>query len=223
MKDQPVQRITTPMILLFALCGCVSEPSLRSAVGPATTVLDPELPRGIIECETDRPCGTPARSDSQSDLAPAPVSANDIAFHFFEVDMDGQRRRLSTGGTLAPGKKLVIRIEARRDAYVYLWHSDHQRRSTELLGASKAVGSDVCSRSNRVWAGQVIELPVSAAYPSLDRMIGTERIQPLVSLRPVCSRGDLQAGWSHTGIEADCSDVDSYCGKVFVIHRTTSA
>ncbi len=208
------------MMLVIALAGCVSKQSLRLDPASAPVSVEPGPRRGIIECETDRPCGAPARFSVET--RPAPVSANDVAIQFLKVGAEGQRWPLPNGSALAPGEKFAIRIETDRDAHVYLWHRDPQGRFTELLGASRALGLRDCTRSNWVRVGQLVDLPAPGAHYVLDASTGTERIQPFVSPSPLCGTDELPPGWLSASAGSDCSDAGGRCGEMFVIHHLRS-
>ncbi len=219
MNGQPVHQIVA-MALVFALTACVDEQTLRPDSASIRVADEPGHRRGILECEEDRPCGAPWRSTV--DILQAPVSANDVAIQFLKVGADGRQWPLPNGSALAPGEKFAIRIEANRDAHVYLWHRDPQGRLTELLGTSGLLGSRDCGRSNRLRAGQLVELPAPGAHYTLDARTGTERIQPFVTPHPLCGSGDLQSGWLRAGIESDCPVASGRCGEIFVIHHLKS-
>lgn len=219
MHGPPAYQIVA-MILAMALSACVSKQALRREPALAQIAVEPGQRRGIIECEADHPCG--ALASAGVDTVPTPVSANDVAVRFLKVDANGRRWALPNESALAAGEKFAIHIEARRDAHVYLWHRDPQGRLTELLGPSGVLGSRDCSRSNRLRAGQLVQLPAPGAHYTMDAGSGTERIQPYVSPSPLCGPGNPQTRSLRADIGSDCSEASGHCGKVFLIHHLMS-
>ncbi|ESQ10895.1 MAG TPA: DUF4384 domain-containing protein [Chromatiaceae bacterium] len=205
--------------LVVVLSACAQTRPPNPMPVPASILLEPGRPRGIIECRTDQPCGVSATA--ADDSLDAPLSTRDVTIEFLHVDADGRRRPLAQGSALATGEAFAVRISAHRDAHVYLWHQDPLNRITELVSASGALGSTHCRWSNLLRAGQIVELPAPGAHYTLDAVAGTERIQPIVSATPLCVASRHEGELRAMDFGFDCSSARGQCGEVFrIVHLT---
>lgn len=213
----------SPLSLVAAaavLSACAQEPVVRPSPAPAAAARVGGS-RGIIECPEDHACGVSTGSAGQTPAVP--VRADDVTIRYLRPGADGGRRELQNGSTLAPGEVFTILIEARRDAYVYLWHTDPRGRLVELVGASGALGSRDCAWANRLHAGQTVQLPAAGEHYTLDRSAGVERIYPVISAAPLCGANRTVRDGPPVGAGAHCSAGAGACGEVFVIHHLAQA
>lgn len=109
----------------------------------------------------------------RTDLPPPPQGPA-LAFQYRYGGELGTNHALTSGDRLASGERFTLRLDARTDAYVYVWHFDAHQQVQELLGRARERQGIPAPDRNLVRAGEQIELPGPNGHYALDDHPGTE-------------------------------------------------